>query len=699
MEEDKNNTTPLTDGKQPEAPSAQERQNAPVIVHHDKRYDKDAQGGDNPYVNFSARLYTDPWGREAALHARQEGGKPLYKTFAGRVGTRLVSRGLFGASFMTLGNLALRTWDPHAPVEDMRMVHKGLTYLSRGFDVIFGAPIKAAFGEEAVLFRSKKTFSNTTISKALDDTLDGKLIPVSRINGRSLGQEMVGVSFDFAAGSFGDALGRELISVVDPNFHNDWYKNGHVDVGELAKSAGKSLWRMLSYNQMEDWVAALPYAYQMRAQRHLISSVWPGSKFFIDNQNGGFHVNDAGKITGSYMLPGAIDLQFRFMGYNFYTLMFRDIYNHIGMRLHDWQEHGMHLKVPKHPIESASSLIDETTKYVAKSFIKSQLYMAPAVPFFWAFRTPQSRVNSMFVSDAKDGGPIVKGKTASVHREGGDAYFKAYTDDHGNLVRTTVSADVLTAGDMVNGIWENGQLIIDGKPVTPHLNGKPITPDFMKAQSGFDPYDKKYVVGGFEATLNPLGKAARSFARFVDDKILRPFSESELYARTFGQSEDIGKLIKAYPAVMSRHNIASTFANSAISYTPYMIAKYETANHLDMPLFDAATMRMLDGIDHGKWREVKEGVHDMASVVVRGPISQGTLAAVQKPRGLINSSYEAAHQDDEHQKVLHQHYIARKAEKQSHAPKRPAGWVAYETTRAQAAQGKENGAPDGVTIH
>lgn len=698
MEEDKNNTAPPTDGKPAEAVSAQESRKPPTRAHHDKRYDKDAQGGDNPYVNFSARLYTDPWGREAALHAKQEGSKPLYKSFAGRVSTRLVSRGLFGASFMTLGSLALRTWDPHAPVESMRAVHKGLTYLSRGFDAVLGTPIKAAFGEEAVLFRTKKTFSNTTIKEALDDTRNGIMVPVSKINGRSLGQEMVGVSFDFAAGSFGDALGRELVSVADPNYHNDWYKNGHVDVGGLAKSAGKSLWRMVSYNQMEDWAAALPYAYQMRAQRHLLSKAWPGVKFTIDHQNSGgsFHVNEQGKITGSYMLPGAIDLQCRFMGYNFYTLMFRDMYNHIGMKIHDWQDHGIHLKAPAHPLTSASNALDESVKYVAKSFIKSQLYMAPAVPFFWAFRSPLSRKQGMFISDAENGGPIIKGKTASVHREGGEAYFKAYTDEQGNKVRTAVSSDVLTVSDLINGTWEDGKLMVDGKPITPYLNGKPITPEFMKDQWKFDPYDKKYVVNSFEAALNPLGKAARGFSRFVNFKILKPLSESAVYTNYLEKSPYLSKLIAEYPTVMNRYNVASSFANSAISYTPYMIAKYETANHLDMPLFDAATMRMLDGIDHGKWRDVKEGAHDMASVVVRGPISQGTLVAVQKPRGLINSSYEAAHKDDEHQKELHEHYVARKTEKYAHAPQRPVGWVAYEATRAQ---GKENGAPDGVTIH
>lgn len=684
--------------KSTEAPQAEDASafGAPAMLRDNRL---DAQWiGDNPYVNYSAHLFTDPWEKASRDAKEKSEGQPLYKSFGGRVLTRTVSRGFFGAAFMTLGTLAVRTWDPYEPMEGMRLVHKGMTYLSRGLDAVLGTPIKAAFGEEAVIFRTKRNFSPTRIKDAVERTLEGERVPINYINGHSLGQEMVGVTFDFAAGSFGDALGRELISVADPNYHKDWLKDGHVNFGAMARSMGKSLWRMVSYNQMEDWAAALPYAYQMRAQRHLLGKTWPGSKHGIDAQNGGsFRVDDKGEIKGNYMIPSALDLQTRFMGYNFYTLMFRDVYNHAALTLTDWKNHGyaMHLQLPQHPVRAVEHAASETVKYVAKSFIKSMLYMAPAVPFFWMFRTPQSRAQGLFISDQENGGVVVNGQTLGVERgTDGKVYFRAIQED-GKTISTTVSKDLLSVGDITSGKWKDGRLHVNGKPVDLHLHGERITPEYLRP--GFDPYDKKYCFNAFEKALNPFGKLTRGASRLLDKRIMEPLSKTRLFTEYFAEMPYIKHVTEQYPQVLSRYNIANTYVNAAMSYTPYMIAKYETANHIDMPLFDAAAYRFLDGIFRFNAGDIKEGAHDMASVMVRGPISEGTLAAAKRPRGLVNSSFEAAYRDEKHQKELRAERHAHQGGQQADTGHgKSGGWAPYETARAQM---KENGAPQGVTIH
>ena len=654
------------------------------------------KGGDNTYINYSAHLYTDPW--EKGKHDKTE-GLPLYKSIGGRVMTRTISRGLFGAAFMTLGSMAVNTWDPRESMEGMRTIHKFMTGLSKGIDLLVGSPIKATFGEEAVRFRTKKVFSKTAAAEAFKEAEAGTYVPVTRINGRSLGQEMVGVTFDFAAGSFGDALGRELVSVVDPNYHKDWLKDGHISFGALAKSAGKSLWRMASYNQMEDWAAALPYVYQMKAQRHFFGQHWPGSKFTIDGQNSGgsFVVGPDGEIKGTYMLPGALDLQARFMGYNFYTLMFRDVYNHSAMKLKEWKDDGyaVHFHMPQHPIKALEHAGEETAKYVTKSFIKSMLYMAPAVPFFWMFRTPQSRNNGVFVSDLDDGGVVVKGKTHGIQPgPGGEPCLKV-TMENGEKVATSVTSDLFNVANHIGGEWRDGVLYHKGKPMELYLHGEKVTPEYLKKT--FDPYDRKFCFNMFERALNPFGLLTRSASRFLNKNILEPVTSNRLFSGYVEGSEYVQKLTEQYPHVINRYNLSNTYVNAAMSYTPYMIAKYETANHIDMPLFDAAAYRFLDGLDMLKWKDIKEGVQDMASVVVRGPISEGTLQAAKKPRGLINSSSEAFARDEQHQQELREERRAAREHKANEAVSRKSGgWSAYEAARAQ---NKENAPPDGVTIH
>ncbi len=658
-------------------------------------------GGNNPYVNFSARLYTTPWDQEKRAGERN----PLFKSRGGRVFTRLLSRGLVGATFMTMGNMAVRSWDPYLPMEEQGLVHKGMTSLATGFDYAFGKPIEAIFGENATHFRSKRNFSPTALEdvKALMDKAPGLSddFHISRVTGRSLGKEMVGVSFDFAAGSFGDALGREIVAVADPGHKNDWYDDkGHFSAKQTAKSIGKSLWKVVSYHQAEDWFAALPYVYQMHAQRELLASWWPGAKFTFDHQaNGGsFRVGNDGQIKGTYMMAGAMDLQARFMGYNFYTLIFRDLYNHTASKYNEWKEHGYpkHFSLPANPVDATAHAVAETTKYTAKSFIKSMLYMFPAVPFFWAFRVPASRNHAFFVSE--DGGPVLKNQTTGVDRKDGELFFKREIDENGKPIYTTTSADMLSVPDVSKGRGKEYENI--------YINGKKINaPDWLKSQD-FDPFAKEYATNWFEKTLNPIGKMVRRAGRLMDKHVTSRITEAGLMSEGSSGGAILESLIGRNGVMhggVNSQEFANSFVNNSFSYTPYMIAKYETANHIDMPIFDAATYRMLDGIQYGNWNEIKAGFRDMGSVIVHGDISPETLEAARKPRGLTNSMHETKVRTDQRQAELkHNKSFAervRNGEETDKEEAKPAvkdGWAAYETSRNQE---RESGAPDGSTIH
>lgn len=699
---------------------------APTLNEH---YGIHTSGGNNQYVNFSAHLYSDPWKKESA--EQKKDGQPLYKSFAGRVGTRLISRGIFGAAFFTMGNIALRSWDPvltRMNPEESPWIHRGFNKIMDSCDYVFGKPIAAAtegvysllgnpeakeLGQKAVTgFRSKVNVSAFGMKKAMSG-LSLKQVPISAVSGRSLGEEMVRVTFDFAMGSVGDAFGRKLVGVFDPNVHKDWLENGHIHFGKMAKSMAKSAWEIASYNQMEDWVAALPYVYQMRGQRAIQSKYWPGSKIAMDHNMSGFRFDkESGDITGSYLPVSVMDLQFRFMGYNFYTLMFRDVYNHVANELHQWKEHDypLHISLPQHPVEAVEHAIGETIKYTAKSFMKSMLYMAPAVPFFWATRAPIMHKNGFFLADDQENGVVTHKRTVPVRREGKDGKdisFWAKEGENGGLgITTTKNADILSFADMrrahpkewkINTHGHNFIKFKDGDIIVPYLNGKPIHPEWFSPD--FNPYDQKYANNLLEKILFPIGNAASHATDFLAKEVFQKVADtsfmSDYILPKMKNSGHWGKVVDVNPRIFNTYNFAGTYINAAMSYTPYMIAKYETANHIDMPLFDLAAYRFLDGVHHFKWNDIKEGVQDMASVVVRNPVSEGTLAEADKPRGLINSTYESSRQNELKQQQLREERLAKAQEALANKPK-PGGWSAYAASRAQA---KENGVPDGVTVH
>jgi len=222
-------------------------------------------------------------------------GVPWMNDWKSRMGVRAFSRGIMGAGFFVVGGMLSRKWMKGYDLTKTfgeQENKNALQFLAKSIDTVVGKPIEAIIktvtgnerrAKRAVLFRS--TYYTNKLQ------VGGKTLW-----GRSLGQEVIDVTFDFFSASVGDALGRDLISGLDPNVKKDWIDDkGHVDVKKAAGHAGKAVWRYLTYNGGEDWAVAIPYVYFMKWQRQYINNFSPGWKYDFDQDKKG----------GSFKLGGS----------------------------------------------------------------------------------------------------------------------------------------------------------------------------------------------------------------------------------------------------------------------------------------------------------------------------------------------------------------------------------------------------------
>lgn len=463
-----------------------------------------------------------------------------------RIMVRLFTRGLMGATLYTLANRwipgQLKGYTEHGAID----ASKPLQYLARGFDIAYGKPIQwyvrnyhqlagksaeeaAKLAKDAITFRETRNFGSAQ----------------NPIWGRSVGNEVVAMSTDFAAGSIGDSWGREIAGMLDPSITNSWTDkdDGHVHWDIFAKSVGQSAWRIFSKNQGEDWAVALPYVYQMKFQRNAINRLYKGFRITSDHgHNGGsWRINEQGHILDSFSKAGALDLQLRFTGYNWYTLMFRDLYDNIGERIEHYRETGK-LSSPE-TSTGQEGLLNNTAhlfRYIAKSGIKAFIYMTPAVPFFWITRTPQTKSHGM--------------------------------------------------GIFVDPISGEAQA--------------------QKMNHAFNPYLAENTRGVFDRLTTPFGKACFEASEAVNAGI---------------------RTLKLLPEEQTRYRYTNptfgeTLVNSSLSYTPYMIAKAETALRWDRPKgrdgmngMDRGIYRFLDGAVRLNLGEVKAGLSDMRHEITNPP--------------------------------------------------------------------------------
>lgn len=665
-------------------------------------------------VNNSARLYQSHYSNVWDSERDKDRHPRWIDSMPGRFGVRLFSRGLMGASFLTAGSWMLEKYIPASSLSRSIMkngqivdewaalkesdktkyfISKILAVPAKFYDVTFGKPIGYLFGEDYVRFRRSRNFNP-------DARASNKM-------GRSYGEEAVNVTLDFAMGSIGDAWGRRLVGIADPNVKKEWIdKDGHIDWGKLAKATGRAAFDILSYNQMEDWFAAIPYVYQMRAQRHVLDSKWAGSRVAMDHNlnGGGFRVDHTGKIIDDYALAGAIDLQLRFMGYNVYTLMFRDLYQHAKHML----DHRKDVEKPGHE----RNVLEEVGKYLMKTFVKANTYMLPSVPFFWAMRTSHSRLEAPRIYVPEQG-------TARI------VEFQKHGTNNVNVFR---SQDRYRHPDRTD------------VGLRSETNPKKIDPIFPKSVTDreylnpdWDPFHPRYNSGSLTAALRPLGKASAYLGEKLGDAVTT--------LRLGGNTRETASRAKSDKSFWDQrnelHRWSQRFVNNSLSYTPYMIAKYEAANWWDTPQMDASIYRVLDGIDHFKGHEVKEGLKDFWHVIQRKPVSAETELMTHEQRGLINSQRQGADVEKKRDGLLNKSFAdvqlenkiaRRKAVMQAKHSQKPIlvdeataahvqqafssdaatptnavrprdekGWAAHEIQRMQQRNGPNT--PQGVTIH
>lgn len=498
-------------------------------------------------------IYSDP-----ALAASGEGPPPNWSSYTGsRIAARIFSRGVMGTTFYTLANQAipkqLRTYKATGSFDKT----KPLQWIARGFDIAYGKP-KQAYVKQYYKWKGRSAEEAAQLAREATTYRTRKQFGVDDEYGRSLGAEIVAMTFDFAAGSTGDAWGRQIANMADPNIHNSWVRDdGSWDYRQFASAVTKNAWRIFSKNQGEDWFAGIFYIPQMRFQRNFIDKLYPGFRVSSDHQlNGGSWVaNASGKITGSLAKAGALDLQLRFTGYNVYTLMYRDLYDKIDESITRFREGESQPSLFVGPDGESAGLLGNlalTGRYIAKSAIKATIFMTPAVPFFWATRTPQAKPNGFIIPVMEDGS-------------------------------------------------------------VPKQNIFPPHPD---------PFNQKHTHGLFDKVLNPAGKICHS------------------------TTQAINRLTNDR---MPAH--VTTGVNAFYSYTPYMIAKTETAIRWDRPKgadglngMDRSIYRFLDGMFGFNLGEVKAGFNDIREQIIHPP-SNRAIEASSKNRSDL--TYAAARDDDQ----------------------------------------------------
>ncbi len=615
-------------------------------------------------------------------------GKPAWSdSMGGRAAIRLVSRGIFGAAFFAIGGRISRAQLQNYNPETFEFKTAApLEVIAKGFDTVFGKPIAGAargvaklggLGEaeankwawNAVNFRTKSYYPSTP---GVLNAHGGAS------NGRSLGAEIVSVSFDFAMMSVGDAMIRNFVQMIDPNIPKTWWLNDkgevagehdkrHFSLSKWTQSTGLAAWRIFSKNQGEDWAVALPYVYQMRLQRHLISKALGGggAKIAFDGGWNGaaYKINNEGKIIGDYQLAGAMDLHARFVGYNVFTLMFRESHATMAHAFKHWKDGGYKLQfhMPEHfdPLDRAR----KASRYLVKSFIKANMYMNPAVIPFWLMRSPQTKWRGGLINvEAERGVSALASKTSFSDRvaAAGENGAHMIMEHNGSpILNFNTAAGRILPHEPNHGTVPEHMYLGDKKVENPLANMQ--GPNDTKIYEGY----KKGFSKSFSKTLNPLGRfsywlggKATELAHSLPDGAVKNF---------IGINEGTLKGQKPVSSAVGRETFMRNMVDASLAYTPYFYAKAEfglrvddrpsdgTLGHMDKAIYkfmdNAAKLNL-----HGMKTSLKEMWH-LGSTVNHDPISrEGGLneaekklraQAVQKPSTSISAKGSVHHKPAE----------------------------------------------------
>lgn len=651
---------------------------------------------------------------------REAGEKPDWQqTMTGRILTRMVTRGVFGAlAFTWAGNYAQRSLKNYTPesiqtfgewrkallnpktnplaasetsVNHLVNTPNTMQAIAKAFDVVAGKPIQyasralapAGAKEEwfvkSVHFRPRAMVNDIIAKPRADGPWRGMTY------GRSLGHEVVAITTDFAAASFADASMRYVAQAIDPNIEKDrekdskaafdWYRKGSFSIAAFGKDTAKKLWQVVSFNQGEDWAVAVPYAYFMKWHRNVLDKFSPGFKYASDHatMNGAVakakaDINPAtGKIdsirhVGDFQAEGAWDLQARFTVYNVLTLMYREGYKAVGASVSKWWNAPSlvpSVSLPDNPLTSAVEGIGNAVRYVTKSFIKANLYMQPAVPFFWMFRVPQSawRGGSLLVNDAHN--PAEALPAGSSRMLTTDVNTPAAVHD-GLLKR---DFGLPNNQQFVKGIFANaekpkGAQHIDDyykflKPGYSRNDPSKILSYRNKVGAGdaiysgshkvsnhpygnYNPFENKHSGSLFSAALKPFGRLSFNTGESLFDKVSGVSEKSQKRMhRLLGIAYDENPQAMQANRVNLR-NAVHTAVDASFAYTPYMIAKAETARRWDNKDMDSAIYRLMDGVVSLDLKETKSALKDIGSILTNPP------PTVEDPGFLQNKREETA---------------------------------------------------------
>lgn len=529
----------------------------------------------------SNSLTNQAWDEEAERAKHQ----PWNASLGGRLGIRTFSRGLMGATFFAAGSYyarhSLKSFSPY------RDPTQPLHYIAAGIDKFVGAPLEKMVtamghdGREFVTFRPTKFHYK--------EVLNG-----IRPGGATLGHEAVALTFDFASMSVGDSIGRDLAEAADPNVHHSWIdEEGHLNYSAIAKNTVKNSWKYLTYSQGEDWAVSIPYAFYVRGQRNMIDRMSPGFGYDSDRRlNGGsYKVDSAGKITGTYGLEGAMDLQGRFTAYNVGTLMFREAYAETKDVLKNWYASGF--KLPQGPatmsdaIEGALGAAGSVSRWALRDTVKATLYMIPSVPAFWMFRSPQHKYRGAFIHPEKG---MVSYGTGNAHLQAVKVNETSRTNNMFKPPEDMFSERTPTFFSKSNGCYGATNM----GPVTNPFETygeKAKYVDRMK----IDAYGETY--GAFDALLNPLGK--------LNNK-MRKKAHKPLYTINDKLGLDLNN-----EKIAGKH-VTDMFVNASFAYTPYFMMKNDVmAYNWDTAKMDMAIERAIDGATHLRGDEFVEGTKEI----------------------------------------------------------------------------------------
>ena len=550
--------------------------------------------------------------------------KPWNSTPQGRLAIRAFTRGILGAAAFTWGgyyasrgkgyageSLGLDGYDHYAGAAGFNK-GKPLHYVAKFFDVVAGTPIKYTvtnvanalghdgkyWGEGSVLFRpTNKARSVNT-------------------KGRSLGEEVVGVTFDFFTMSIADAFGRDMVDWFDPNVKKNWIDNkGNIKPAEMADNIVKRSWRYLSYNGGEDWAVALPYVYLMKAQRSLIHQFSPGWKYDFDRSlNGGSHkINEHSQHIGNYNLEGILDLQSRFTCYNIGTLMYREWYNNIANKLNGKPD-SLYGSPDKPPADlSVAGSVEHTAKWMMRSVIKGVITMTPAVPFFWITRTPQHKY-----------------KGALLHQ--GDNSMLSYIDNEGKP--SAVRSNEFQRHDHKPNQFNDKTPTYLAKYSTATRDWETthVSAPNPFAQNG-DFHSRTHRSAAYERVFNPVDSVLNAFGTASNSGRKAMHHVPKLFG--YNAQNLSSKSFHNYKKISDR------FFNASVSYYPYMYVKAETAKLWDTGKMDMSAERLVDGLFSGNWKEVKAGAGEVVNTILQNPLEPEREAEGQRRNDIDNSAADS----------------------------------------------------------